>query len=139
MIYIDCLESITEDDLEGFFVGWRFKPSSKTHLELLRNSNEIILAMDEETRKIVGFITALTDKTLFAYISLLEVLPEYQGKGVGTELVRKMLKRLRTFYAIDLLCDGGLQAFYAKLGMQPVQGMLVRNFDELKRKGIAEV
>lgn len=89
------------------------------------------MAVDEGKDKVVGFITAITDKTLFAYIPLLEVLPEYQRQGIGTELIKRMLEKLQSFYAIDLLCDKGTQDFYAKVGMQPVQGMLVRNFDKL--------
>jgi predicted N-acetyltransferase YhbS len=63
---------------------------------------------------------------------LLEVLPEYQGQGIGTELVRRMLEKLQSFYAVDLLCDKDTQAFYARLGMQPIQGMLIRNFYKLQ-------
>jgi ribosomal protein S18 acetylase RimI-like enzyme len=134
MLYLNSLKNITEKNLEGFFVGWRFQPSPITHLELLQNSDDFILAIDEKTGKVVGFITAITDKTLFAYIPLLEVLPEYQKQGIGGELLKRMLERLQSFYGIDLLCDIRLQPFYAKFGMQPVQGMLIRNFDNLKKQ-----
>jgi ribosomal protein S18 acetylase RimI-like enzyme len=38
-------------------------------------------------------------------LPLLEVLPEYQGQGVGTELVRRLLARLDSLYMVDLCCD----------------------------------
>ena len=129
MLYTSSIESLTAENLDGFFVGWPNRPSPQTHLELLKNSDEIILAVDEHTGKVVGFVTALTDRTLSAYIPFLEVLPAYQGQGVGKELVRRMLERLSDLYAVDLLCDPELQLFYAGLGMRQAYGMMIRNYD----------
>jgi ribosomal protein S18 acetylase RimI-like enzyme len=78
---------------------------------------------------VVGFITAISDGVSAAYIPHLEVLPAYQGRGIGSELVRRMLARLRGLYMIDLTCDPDVQPFYARLGMRPSTGMLVRNYD----------
>lgn len=128
IVFRNSVEGITAEQLQGFFVGWPHPPSAPTHLELLQNSDEKILAMDEDTGNVVGFITAVTDKVLFAYIPLLEVLPAYQGRGIGQELVRRMLEQLRDLYAIDLLCDAQLQPFYEKLGMTKATGMYIRNY-----------
>ena len=87
----------------------------------------MILAVDDATGNVVGFITAITDETLFAYIPLLEVLPEYRGRGIGSELVRRMLAKLEGMYAVDLLCDPDVQPFYERLGMMKACGMLRRN------------
>lgn len=78
---------------------------------------------------VVGFITAVSDHLSCAYIPHLEVLPAYQGEGIGSELVRRMLTKLRELYMIDLLCDPPLQPFYERLGMRPVVGMAIRNYD----------
>jgi ribosomal protein S18 acetylase RimI-like enzyme len=129
MLYTSSIESVTAENLDGFFVGWPNHPSPQTHLELLKNSDEIILAIDEHTGKVAGFITALTDRTLSAYIPFLEVLPAYQGQGVGKELVRRMLERLSDLYAVDLLCDPELQSFYAGLGMRQAYGMMIRKYE----------
>lgn len=128
IVFRNSVEGITAEQLQGFFVGWPHPPSAPTHLELLKNSDEKILAMDEDTGNVVGFITAVTDKVLFAYIPLLEVLPAYQGRGIGQELVRRMLEQLRDLYAIDLLCDAQLQPFYEKFGMTKATGMYIRNY-----------
>jgi ribosomal protein S18 acetylase RimI-like enzyme len=125
--YIDSVESISADNLHGFFVGWPNPPAPQTHLEILKNSDEIVLAVSDETHNAVGFISALTDRVLSAYIPLLEVLPAYQGQGIGRELVRRMLEKLHGLYMIDLLCDEELQSFYGKLGMRASHGMLMRN------------
>ncbi len=128
--YIDSVESITAENLRGFFVGWPNPPTPQTHLELLRNSDEIVLAVNNETHDAVGFITAITDRILSAYIPLLEVLPAHQGRGIGSELVRRMLEKLNKLYMVDLLCDGELRPFYAKHGMRSAHGMLIRNYGQ---------
>jgi len=129
MLYTDSIENVTAENLEGFFVGWPNRPSPQMHFDLLKNSDEIVLVIDECGSKVVGFITAITDKTLAAYIPFLEVLPAYQGQGVGKELVRRMMERLRKLYAIDLLCDPELQPFYESLGMRKAHGMMIRNYE----------
>ena len=104
-------------------------PSAETHLRLLRQSDHVVLATDAETGRVVGFVTAISDGVLSAYIPLLEVVPAYQGRGIGTELMRRMLDLLHDLYAIDLLCDPEVQTFYARLGMRPAAGMAVRNHE----------
>jgi ribosomal protein S18 acetylase RimI-like enzyme len=126
--YSTDLDSITETKLTGFFVGWPNPPSASTHLKLLQSSNQIILALDEG--RVVGFITAISDGVLSAYIPLLEVLPEYQGQGISKELVRQMLDSLRHLYMVDLCCDGSMREFYKQFGMKPVVGMIKRNYDK---------
>lgn len=121
-------KGITEKHLHGFFVGWRKKPAPKTHLQLLEKSDYVVIALDSKTGNVVGFVTAISDRVLAAYIPLLEVLPEYREKGIGTQLVKKMLVQLKKFYMVDLVCDTGLQPFYRKLGMEKATGMILRNY-----------
>lgn len=85
------------------------------------------MCIDGEKNKVIGFITAISDGVLSAYIPFLEVLPEYQNKGIGMELTKRMLEELGDLYMIDLLCDQNLQPYYKKLGMHEATGMLVRN------------
>ena len=126
--YMLSCGNIGRNQLKGFFVGWPKKPSPATLLKILKNSSYIVLAVDAKSKNVIGFITAVSDKTLSAYIPLLEVLPEYRGKGIGKELIRRMLGRLKKYYMIDLLCDPGLRKLYKSAGMKPGFGMRVRNY-----------
>jgi ribosomal protein S18 acetylase RimI-like enzyme len=110
----------------GFFAGWVRPVDAETHVRLLQGSAEVVLALDTERDLVVGFITAITDGVLAAYIPLLEVLEEYQGQGIGSELVRRMLARLSSYAMVDLLCDPPLQGWYARFGMHRATGMLLR-------------
>lgn len=125
--FSDTVDEISVEELEGFFVGWRQRPSPNLHLSVLRASDRVVIARDADSRAIVGFITAVTDGLLAAYISLLEVLPPYQGHGIGTELVRRMLDALGALYMIDALCDEALLPFYARMGFARGSGVARRD------------
>jgi ribosomal protein S18 acetylase RimI-like enzyme len=135
--YTDSLEGVTVDHLRGgFFIGWPHPPLPATHYRILANSATIVLARSEDGN-VVGFITAISDGVSCAYIPHLEVLLAYQGQGIGTALVRRMLEKLNHLYMIDLVCDSELQPFYERLGMRAVVGMVVRNYDRQAGESIA--
>jgi ribosomal protein S18 acetylase RimI-like enzyme len=127
--YRDFVGDLSESDLEGFFEGWPNPPSPAAHLRLLRQSSAILLAIDSTNQTVAGFITAISDGVLSAYIPLLEVRRAYRRRGIGSDLVREMVNRLRHLYMIDLICDSHLQPFYRRLGMNPTCGASVRNYD----------
>ncbi len=62
-----------------------------------------------------------------ASIPLVEVLPEYQGRGIGLELVRRLVHALGDLYMVDVTCDPHLQPFYEKAGLQPALAMIRRH------------
>ncbi len=126
--YRDDVEGVCAEQLIGFFEGWPRRPSPETHLHLLRKSTHVVVAVDDESGRVVGFITAITDGVLAAYIPFLEVLPDHQGRGIGRGLVSRMLGRLSSLYMVDLFCDPELQVFYSGLGMKPATGMMIRNY-----------
>lgn len=124
--YRSSLNRITEDELEGFFVGWARNVTPAEHLEILSNSHAVELAIDMDTSQVVGFVNAISDGVLMAYLPLLEVLPEYQGRGIGTQLVRRILDRLRGLYGVDVCCDEDVVPFYERFDMIKVAGMVKR-------------
>jgi ribosomal protein S18 acetylase RimI-like enzyme len=126
--YTTSAAGVTADHLRGgFFEGWGAPPAPETHLSLLQGSSHIVLARDGDS--VIGYITAISDGVLAAYIPHLEVLPAYRGQGIGSELVRRMLDQLRHLYMIDLICDPDVQPFYERLGMRRYSGMIYRNYE----------
>lgn len=127
--YTDSPADLSVEDLKGgFFAGWPNRPSPEAHYQILARSAAIVVARIAGG-KVVGFITAISDGISCAYIPHLEVLPDYQGRGIGTALIQQMLAKLRHLYMLDLVCDPELQSFYERLGMRPVVGIVVRNYD----------
>lgn len=126
--YVDSVERVNAAMLNGFFFGWKRPHSPEDHLRILKNSDAVVLAIETENGRVVGFVTALTDRLQAAFIPLLEVLPEYQNQGIGSQLMSRILDKLKDTPAIDLTCDKELQPFYSRLGMQPSVGMVIRNY-----------
>jgi hypothetical protein len=46
-----------------------------------------------------------------------------------------MLEKLCELYMVDLICDVELQPFYARFGMKPASGMVVRNYERQGGRG----
>lgn len=126
--YTTSIEGIIPAKLEGFCVGWHRPLTPEKLLQILSKSTHAVLAIDGDTGCVIGFINAVGDGTFSAYIPLLEVLPDYQNRGIGGELVRRMLRELDAYTMIDLACDSELQPFYERFGMVRGTGMMIRNY-----------
>ncbi len=132
--YRDSIDAVEPAQLAGgFFEGWPNPPAPEIHLRILQGSYAVILALDaavdEALPPVIGFVNAISDGALVAFIPLLEVLPAYRGRGIGAALVERMLEKLRHFYAVDLICDPQLNDFYRRFGMQPCNAMIRRQYD----------
>ena len=117
---------LTPRQLEGFFVDWPNPPRPETLLRLLHGSYRAVVAQDGE--QVVGSVTAISDGVLSAYIPLLEVLPSYQGRGIGSELMRRLLGELEALYMVDVMCDAPLVPFYERFGLKRAAGLARRNY-----------
>lgn len=123
--YQETTGGIGPHDLQGFFVGWPDRPSPEDHLEILEGSDLLVLAVSKN-RGVVGFIAAITDGVSTAHVTHLEVLPQWQRNGIGTELMRRMMLMLKTIRAVDLICDDDVQEFYERHGFKAARGMIKR-------------
>ena len=125
--YTDNLASVREDMLHGFFAGWPRQPSARQHLAVLRASYRSVVAIDDAHQRVAGFVNMLSDGVLTAFIPWLEVLPGYQGQGIGSELMRRILEGTEGFYSVDLVCDEPLIPYYARFGMRSASSALLRH------------
>jgi ribosomal protein S18 acetylase RimI-like enzyme len=129
--FTDTLAGLGPDDFAGgFWVGWPTPPSPTLHYRMLEGSEAFVLAVDDEvpegTPRVAGFVNAVGDGVFAAFIPCLEVLPAYQGRGIGSELVGRLLARLEDRYSVDLVCDDDVVPFYERLGLQRWNAMLLR-------------
>ncbi len=129
--YSNTKETVHNLELGIFFEGWPHKPDHETLKKSILGATHCVLAVDESRNRLVGYITAVSDGVLVAYIPFLEVEPEYRGKGVGVTLVQKMLEQLSDLYMVDLVCDKELASFYTQTGFKSWHAMIRRNYDAL--------
>ena len=116
---------LSAGQLEGFFDGWPRRPSAEDLLGIIQGSCRAVIAVGD-SGKVVGFATSISDGSLAAFIPLVEVLPDYRGRGIGTAITRRMLQELADKYMVDLICDESASSFYEELGMRRTVGMSIR-------------
>ncbi len=122
--YRNTTDGLSPGQLKGFFDGWKTPPSPETHLKMLENSYAVWLAFEDN--RCIGFINALSDGVCHSYIPLLEVLTGYKGRGIGRELMKRMLDALSDMYAVDVVCDESVASFYESLNFGRCVGMIKR-------------
>jgi GNAT superfamily N-acetyltransferase len=100
--------------------GWNQSyQASPDELELAnRNSWFTISAFDDD--KLVGFGRVVTDYVLHAMIFDMIVQPDYQGKGIGTMIIKTLVKKCKDhgIRDIQLFCAVGKKGFYEKHGFE---------------------
>jgi predicted N-acetyltransferase YhbS len=82
--------------------------------QMVLNASLILTARDGDT--LIGVARSITDFVYCTYLSDLAVDQAYQGKGIGTELVRRT--KMETPQAkLILLSAPGAVAYYPRIGM----------------------
>ena len=82
--------------------------------DALMNSHALLTAWDGD--RLVGLGNAISDGHLVVYYPHLLVDPEYQGNGIGSELMRRLKAVYEGFHQHVLIADGRAIDFYEKCG-----------------------
>ena len=71
-------------------------------------------------KRVIGMRRIIADNALYHYIQDLIVLPEFQGKGVGTAILQRILEFLNTKTSkgtfVGLVAAKGSDGFFKKYG-----------------------
>ncbi len=112
-------------DKEDYFLlfnttGWNkdYKASAGDLERANQNSWLVVSAYDGN--KLVGFGRVVTDFVLHAMIFDLIVLPDYQGRGIGTKILSRLVNKClkQGIRDIQLFCAKGKKVFYEKNGFE---------------------
>jgi GNAT superfamily N-acetyltransferase len=96
--------------------GWKSTATAEDLAQALHNSWKVVAAYDQD--QLVGFGRIVSDGILYAMIYDLIILPSYQGKGIGKEILERLLAHCKTqgVQHVQLFCAKGKRLFYEKFG-----------------------
>ena len=79
--------------------------------------------------KVVGMISLHVGEGRSRHVGdiALAVHDKYQGQGIGSELMRRILDGSGRFYSVDLVCDAPLVSYYERFGMRSASSALLRH------------
>ena len=100
-------------------VGWGTR-DVKVIEEALNNTLYSVSIYDND--KIIGYGRIIGDKTIFLYIQDIMVIPEYQGKKIGSKIMNVLLNQIEEYKRVNpnirtyLGASKGKEEFYKKFG-----------------------
>lgn len=117
--YIEKTPTATEFNMLTESVGWGTRENNIIE-EALRNTLYSLCVYNEN--KLIGYGRIIGDKTIFLYIQDIMVIPEYQGKKIGTGIMNKLLEQIDEYKKVNpdirtyLGASKGKESFYEKFG-----------------------
>jgi ribosomal protein S18 acetylase RimI-like enzyme len=107
------------------------------HKKAFENSHTVVFAFDNDN--LVGFGRVISDGSYQAAIYDVAVLPEYQGKKIGTSIVNSLIKANPQCNFI-LYASPGKEPFYEKLDFRKMKtGMaLFLNHEKMQKGGFTD-
>jgi ribosomal protein S18 acetylase RimI-like enzyme len=105
-------------ELQDLFlsVGWSSGHYPEKLAIAMENSGSVFTAWVGD--RLIGLINVLDDGIMTAYVHYMLVDPEYQGKGIGKELVRLVSERYRGYLRVVLIAYDKEVDFYKKCGFE---------------------
>ena len=99
-------------------VGWSAYTGDRPRLKkAIKNSLKVLTAWDDD--KLVGLIRVVGDDQTIIYIQDILVLQDYQGRGIGSHLLNRVLADYQAIRQVILMTEQTEKTirFYEKCGM----------------------
>jgi ribosomal protein S18 acetylase RimI-like enzyme len=95
---------------------WSSADKPRELRQALRHAHTVVTAWAHD--ELVGLGSALADGALVVYYPHLLVRPDYQRRGIGREIARRLMTRYAGYHQHVLVADGDAVHFYRRLGFQ---------------------
>jgi GNAT superfamily N-acetyltransferase len=117
LIWSDRLDDIDWDELSALY---RAAPLGNKNAKGLQTSfgNSLYRCFVREDGRLVGAGRALADGVDCAYLCDIALLPGHQGRGLGREIVARLVERARGHRKIILYAVPGKEGFYRQAGFR---------------------
>ena len=106
--------------------GFRERPVDLVDKALKNNLFDVVAVANGE---VIGMGRLVGDGVMYWYLQEIVVLPEYQGKGIGTAIVNRLIEYITdhtepgNFTSVGLTAAEGKEGFYERFGFSKSRGM----------------
>ena len=106
--------------------GFKERPIEFVKSALKNNLYDVVALVNDE---VVGMGRLVGDGVMYWYLQEIVVLPKYQGQGIGTAIVNKLLDYITehtpegNFTCVGLTAAEGKEGFYERFGFAKSRGM----------------
>jgi len=101
------------------------KRDTKEKIAILLKKNPSLSVLVEENGEVIGTALASFDGRK-GYIQKVAVREDYQGKGLGSRMVKEVIERVKRAGALDIRvnCSKESVSFYEKFGFKVKKGLI---------------
>lgn len=117
LVWSHTIEGIDWNELSALYDAAPLGNKNPTSLKTAF-TNSMFKCFVYEGGKIVGVGRALADGVDCSYICDVALLPSHQGRGIGKQIVAKLMELSRGHKKIILYSVPGKESFYKKLGFK---------------------
>jgi N-acetylglutamate synthase-like GNAT family acetyltransferase len=119
----DNKKDFSEVELKELFssCGWSSAKKPEVLVLAFHNASNVVCAYD--ANKLIGIIRSMDDGLWSSNIDCLLVHKDYQHKGIGTQLMNALLKKITNVEYINVCPDKRENAkFYKQFGFKVING-----------------
>ena len=112
------IHDFNENDLEDLFlsVEWSSGHFPDKLVIAMKNFETVFSAWDGD--KLVGLVSAMDDGIMTAYVHYVLIRPDYQGKGIGKELLKRVTDKYDDYLRIVVVSYDDEIEFYEHCGFE---------------------
>ncbi len=108
-------------------VGWS-RPLNEKELREVLEAGPAVGAWDGE--RLVGFVRALSDGHLAAYVEDVMVHKDYRRGGVGERIMSRLLEEIKQSANVSLFCERPVARFYERNSFRATSYVLMQRSAE---------
>ncbi|OGT60425.1 MAG: hypothetical protein A3F14_00275 [Gammaproteobacteria bacterium RIFCSPHIGHO2_12_FULL_43_28] len=128
ILITENLTSSQIDELHELYKDmWWSRDRTKDEINTLLKTCFCFAAVDQQTKRLIGFTRILSDEMRYAYIYDLMVPENLRSRGIGQMLMEHVLHhpKLKNVKYVELTCAPNMAAYYEKFGFSKDYGSVV--------------
>ena len=140
LVWKRSIDGVNWDELSALYRAAPLGDKKPDHLRKVF-SNSLFVAFVYDGDRLVGAGRALADGGDCSYICDIAFLPDYQGAGLGKQMVSDLVERSRGHKKIILYAVPGKEPFYKKFGflrMKTAMAIFDNQQQQLERGYLSE-